>query len=864
MLMARKSLLVVVLLFLSSRAFTQPSLSYYLPSTVSYDPKIPTPQSYFGFQVGEWHLTPDQIHSYFRALAAASPRMTVRDFGRTYEQRSMILATITSPENLKNIVEIQQEHLQLSDPASSATMKTGDLPVVVWMGYSVHGNEPSGSNASVLVAYYLAAAQGPEIEQLLRETIILMNPSINPDGLNRFATWANMHRGMQPVADPGNREHVEAWPGGRTNHYWFDLNRDWMPVQHPETQGRLEQYYAWRPNVLTDHHEMGTNSTFFFQPGVSGRDNPLAPATVRSLTQKIGAYHARALDQIGSLYYSEEGYDDFYIGKGSSYPDITGGIGILFEQASSRGHVQESPNGPLSFAFTIRNQVTTSLSTLKAAHEMRKELLDHQRAFFVAAVKEADQAPVKGYVFGSKTDPYRNSELISILLRHRIKVHSLEKPVNVGGALFEPGWAYVVPASQTQYRLLTSLFEQRTRFQDSLFYDISSWTLPSAFGLSFAELRSLDRSVVGSLLTSPPPVAGTFSAGKKDYAYVFEWQAYRAPRALYRLLQAGIKARVSSRPFEAATLEGPHRFERGSILIPLGIQTEKADAIRSLLSMSAKEDGIHVYTVESGESSEGFDLGSSTYAPVDLPVVALVAGSGVSSNDIGEAWHLLDSRMGMTVTLLEPELLGRVRLGRYTAIVVAPGSYSSVDSSGKAALRQWVEAGGTLIAIEQAVQWAIQNKFVAAKLRTAERSKKDSVVQRRPYSDETEYSRARSIPGTIFEVRYDKTHPLLYGYTDSTMSVFRSSSVFLDPSTNPYATPVQYKEKPLLSGYIHKEQETLVKSSAAVLVSALRNGRVILMTDNPNFRAAWFGTNKLFLNGIFFGSTIRQSSAREE
>src|SRR3990172_5606237 len=534
--MARKSLLVVVLLFLSSRAFTQPSLSYYLPATVSYDPKIPTPQSYFGFQVGEWHLSPDQIHSYFRALAAASPRMTVRDFGRTYEQRSMILATITSPENLKNIVEIQQQHLQLSDPASSATMKTGDLPVVVWMGYSVHGNEPSGSNASVLVAYYLAAAQGPEIEQLLRETIILMNPSINPDGLNRFATWANMHRGMQPVADPGNREHIEAWPGGRTNHYWFDLNRDWMPVQHPETQGRLEQYYAWRPNVLTDHHEMGTNSTFFFQPGVSGRDNPLAPATVRSLTQKIGAYHARALDQIGSLYYSEEGYDDFYIGKGSSYPDITGGIGILFEQASSRGHVQESPNGPLSFAFTIRNQVTTSLSTLKAAHEMRKELLDHQRAFFVAAVKEADQAPVKGYVFGSKTDPYRNSELISILLRHRIKVHSLEKSVNVGGALFEPGWAYVVPASQTQYRLLTSLFEQRTRFQDSLFYDISSWTLPSAFGLSFGELRSLDRSVVGSLLTSPPPVAGTFSAGKKDYAYMFERQGVRAPPALYPLL----------------------------------------------------------------------------------------------------------------------------------------------------------------------------------------------------------------------------------------------------------------------------------------------------------------------------------------
>ncbi len=862
--MKHKLLPACILLVFSLSAFSQPTLQYYLPTTVSYDPKIPTPQSYFGFQVGEWHLTPDQIHSYFRALAASSQRMTVQDFGKTYEQRPMMLATITSPDNLKNIGEIQALHQQLSDPASSASMKTADMPVVVWMGYSVHGNESSGSNASVLVAYYLAAAQGPEVEQLLRETIILIHPSINPDGLNRFATWANMHKGMQPVADPGSREHNEVWPGGRTNHYWFDLNRDWMPAQLPETQGRLEQYYAWRPNVLTDHHEMGTNSTFFFQPGVAGRDNPLTPQTVRSLTQKIAAYHIRALDQTGSLYYSKEGYDDFYVGKGSSYPDITGGIGILFEQASSRGLIQESPNGPVSFPFTIRNQVTTSLSSLKAASEMRKELLDHQRAFFVSAVKEAEQSSVRGYVFGTKTDPYRNSELISLLLRHRIKVHSLAKTVSAGGTSFEPGWAYIVPSSQPQYRLLTSLFEQRTRFQDSLFYDISAWTLSSAFGLPFGELRSLDRSAIGSLLTSPPVVTGTFSPGKKDYAYVFEWQAYWAPRALYRLLQAGIKARVSSRPFEIATLEGPHRFGQGSILVPLGIQAERADTIRALLTVGAKEDGVHMYTVESGESTEGFDLGSSAFAPIELPVVALVAGSGVSSNDIGEAWHLLDRRMGMAVTLLEPELLGRARLGRYTAIVMAGGSYGTVDSSSRTALRHWVEEGGTLIAMEQAVQWTIQNKFATAKLRTAERPKKDTVVQRREYEDETDYARARSIPGTIFEARYDKTHPLLYGYTDSTMSIFRSSTVFLDPSSNPYATPVQYKERPLLSGYLHKEQEPLAKNSAAVLVSALRNGRVILMTDNPNFRAFWFGTSKLFLNGLFFGPTIRQSSARPE
>jgi len=218
----------------------------------------------------------------------------------------------------------------------------------------------------------------------------------------------------------------------------------------------------------------------------------------------------------------------------------------------------------------------------------------------------------------------------------------------------------------------------------------------------------------------------------------------------------------------------------------------------------------------------------------------------------------------MEVTLLDPELLGRVGLDRYTAVVMAGGSYNSIDSSGKDALKRWIENGGTLLATEQAIQWAIQNKFVVAKRRTTEPSKKDTVVKRRPYADQEEYARARSIPGSIFSVHYDRTHPLLYGYGESPLSVFRSSTLFIDPSSNPYATPVQYTEQPLRSGYMHKDLAPIVKNSAAVLVGALRSGRVILMTDNPNFRAFWYGTNKLFLNGIFFGSTIRQGSARSD
>lgn len=851
------SLLVAV-----NSSLTQVPLSYYLPSGVKYNPNIPTPESFFGFQVGEWHLTPDQIHAYMKALDQASDRITMEPMGRTHEQRQIWLLTITSPENHRNIEAIRQQHLALSDPAKSGSVNIETLPVVVWMGYSVHGNEPSGSNASVLVAYHLAAAQGEEIERQLKDAVILLNPSINPDGLNRFATWANMHKGKIPVADPASREHNEVWPGGRTNHYWFDLNRDWMPLQHPESRARLEKYYQWMPNVLTDHHEMGTNATFFFQPGEPQRNHPLAPKRVHELTVAIAQYHAKALDQIGSLYYTQEGYDDYYIGKGSSYPDLVGCIGILFEQASSRGHVQESANGDLTFPFTIRNQFTTSLSTLRAACDLRKDLLQHQREFFASALREAEKAPVKAYLFGAPSDPARQYHLLEILRRHQIEVYELARPTSADGKTFQPGSAYIVPTNQKQFRLLTAIFERRTQFEDSLFYDISTWTLPLAFNVPYAELKALPRELLGARITSPQWPAGNITGGRNAYAYAFEWKDYYAPRALYRLLKAGVKAKVAVKPFETLTADGKRTFDYGTILIPIGIQQEKVDTIWKVLEVAAREDGIRVFALSTGLSASGVDLGSSNFVTVELPKVALIVGTGVSQTDVGEAWHLLDHRFGIETSLLETAALGRVNLDRYTVIGMAGGMYASIDSSGREALRRWVGNGGTLIAMENAVEWAIDNRLAAGKLRRDESSRRDTVVARRPYVAEERFTRALNTDGSIFEVQFDRTHPLLFGYDGDRMSIFRGTNVYLDPSRNPYATPMVYTSNPLLSGYLHKQHEKLIKNSAAIVVSALRNGKVILMTDNPNFRAFWYGTNKLFLNGIFFGPIIRASSAR--
>ena len=371
--MKKYTLLVVVLLLGISKNIAQDysvNLDYYLPTNVSYNPNIPTPKSSIGHQVGDWHITHDKLVQYMYALASSSDRITIEDRGATFEGRPLLLLTITSANNHLNIETIRQQHLELTQKEPSTT-NINEMPIVVQQGFSIHGNEPSGSNAALAVAYYLAAAQGPAIDTLLNNTVILFDPSYNPDGLQRFAYWANTNKSKNINPDPNDREYDEVWPGGRTNHYWFDMNRDWLPVQLPESRARIATFHKWMPNILTDHHEMGTNSSFFFQPGIPSRTHPLTPQQNQYLTGEIGTYHATAFDKIGSFYYSKESFDDFYYGKGSTFPDINGSIGILFEQAYSRGHAQESVNGILTFPFTIRNQFTAALSTLEAAVAMR-------------------------------------------------------------------------------------------------------------------------------------------------------------------------------------------------------------------------------------------------------------------------------------------------------------------------------------------------------------------------------------------------------------------------------------------------------------------------------------------------------------
>lgn len=831
-------------------------LTYYLPD-IAYDKSIPTPESFLGYQVGEWHVGHDLLVAYMKALAAASPRITYTEYARSHENRPLIHLTITSENNHSKLNEIKTQHRRLNDPAQSAGMDVSNMPVVLYQGFSIHGNEPSGGNAALLVAYYLAAAQDETVRKLLDEAVIIFDPCFNPDGFNRFASWVNVHKNKNLTADSQDREYREAWPGGRTNHYWFDLNRDWLPAVHPESQGRLNLFHDWKPNVLTDHHEMGTNATYFFMPGEPERVNSLTPQRNQDLTAKFAEYHAGALDKIGSLYYTREGFDDFFIGKGSTYPDVNGCIGILFEQASSRGHVQQSENGLLTFSFTIRNQVTTALSTQKASVELRRELLAFQRDFYKTAMDEARSDSRKAFVFGDPYDAARTGFLVELLQRHQIEVYKLGSAVSTDGQRFEPANSYVVPLEQSQYKLIRGIFETNTTFRDSLFYDISSWTLPLAFDIPSAAIahKAFANNLLGAkieaLPTSPPAVR------KSEYAYLLEWESYHAPRALNYLLQSGLRAKVSSSAF---TLDG-HNFAAGTILIPAKGQDKDPEAVYQLMQNAADLSGITIHGAQTGLTPEGSDLGSNSFRALRLPKVMLVVGDGVSSYDAGEVWHLLDQRYGMTVTKVEADNIGRANLDKYNTIVMTDGSYGGMSGSVEK-LKQWLAEGGTLIAMEGAVQW-LKGVGLAYVKWSEDKPEEDKKQVRKAYGNMSMEAGASSISGAIFEAQGDLSHPLLYGFKREKLAVFRRGNFFMEPAQNPYATPLVHTASPLLSGYVNAKNLKSISNTAVVIVSGQGTGKVVCFADNPNFRGFWYGTNRVFANALFFGSTISNASTEK-
>ena len=838
------SIALLAVVFLTASA-QHVELDYYLPNHASYNKNVPTPESVLGFQVGDFHIQHAQLVTYLKAIEASSDRVKLVNYGYTNERKPLYLAIFSSPENIRNLDKIQAEHHKLTIPTQSSSVDIDSQPVFTWLGHSIHGNEASGLNASVLLIYHLAAANDTETKAWLDNEIIIVDPANNPDGIDRFAEWANQHKSFVPSDDPLNIDHTEAWPGGRYNHYLFDLNRDWLNLQQVESQARQKQILAWTPNVYTCAHEQGSNANYHFSPGEPTRVHPLIPEENQKLIKRLAAeYYVPAFDKRGVLYFSGEQFDDYYIGRGREYFDFHGGLALLWEEQSARGFQQKTDNGLLTFPFAIQNQLTTELATIRGTYHLRKDLLDYQRRYFSNAASEAAKNPVKTYVFGSESDPASSYHLAELIARNGIDVYQLGKEVKANGKTYKPEFSYAVPVSQPRYRLVEGLFEIREKYNDSLSYDITGWTSPYLFNVSYSKQSSAVSLGQKFEIGTTPKV--TFNGEKDAYAYLFEWSGYYAPRALYRLLKNDVFAKVS----QSVVKFGDKKFQRGTILIPLGnvYQTKSKDEIYQLAKQITEEDGIDVYSVSSGYF-EGHNLGSSAFATVRTPKVAVIGGNGTSATGVGEIWHLFDTRYEIPLTIISSERFAAANINAYNVIILT-GYNLDFSPAVIKRLKTWVEQGNTLIAYESALQWLKKNEFADIDFIPGKKVKDGA------YEDYGVSSRANNIAGVIFGAKLDITHPLGWGYTDENIAVFKNNTINIKPTENKLRTPLQYTKNPVISGNVLKRVAEEYSETPVAVISRLGSGKVIGFSVDTNFRSVWYGTNKLTANAIFWGNLI--------
>jgi hypothetical protein len=514
----------------------------------------------------------------------------------------------------------------------------------------------------------------------------------------------------------------------------------------------------------------------------------------------------------------------------------------LFEQASYRGHAQETVNGILTFPFTIRNQFTTALSTLEAAKSMRVKLLNYQRDFYNNVRNENGKTVTKAFVFGDNEDQAKTFHLAEILHRHKISIHELKSDITANGKKFKKGSSYVVPMNQSKSKIIKAIFEKRTTFTDSLFYDISAWTYPLAFNLDYAELKST--IAVGELVQDLKLKNGVVTA-KSSYAYLMEWHEYYTPEALNKILKKEVRAKVGLKPFSLNN----ESFDYGTILIPVKNQNLSENELYSFLNEVAKNSNVIIKGVDTG-LTEGIDLGSSLFKKIEQPNIAMLVGKDITSYDAGEIWHLFDQRYQMNISKLDLLYLEKTNISKYTTIII-PSTKMKLDTSVVDKLKSWVREGGILIGYKDAVKWLSSNEFIELNYEKEEVEAKNITFEQK-----ADFKGAQTIGGAIFEAKLDRSHPINFGYKNDTLAMFRDTEIFIKADSINYNNPIKYTANPLLSGYISQPNLEVLKHTVPFQVKELGKGKVIVFTDNTNFRAFWYGTNKLLMNAVFFAKNM--------
>lgn len=823
---------------------------------LSYSEGILSPAQFLGYELGEEYTHHYQVVDYFEYLAANSDRIQVQEYGSTYEGRSLIYATISSISNMSNLEQIKEKNKQL---ASHETQPDSDMPVVVWMSYNVHGNEPSSSESAMQAAYRLVAAEDTQTATWRAESVVIIDPMINPDGRDRYITWYKSSQTHVLNTDVNDLEHDEIWPGGRTNHYWFDLNRDWVWLVHPESQGRIKVYQEWMPQVHMDFHEQGANNNYFLMPGTTPRNYEL-PRSYEDYADAFGRGAVKRFDEAQVNYFTREAFDFFYPGYGSSYPSVMGGIGMLAEQGghSRGGRAVDTDDG---YVLTLRQRIfdhyINSLAVVETAVDNRMGLLEY---FKEARNPENQKGNTKAYILSRDEQSY-SFDVVNLLLDHGVQVYETTQDqrlsntfdywdANEATRTIKEG-SFVIPTQQPAHLFIHTLFRRQLEIRDSVMYDMSTWTVPMAYNLDAYWSENVPSNL--TRINQKISLKGQLPQ-KASYAYVMDWAQRYAPNALGDMLEDGFRVRTASKSFGF----GGKTYSRGSVIVLVGRNLGHGDQLHSKMEEIALNNKVSIVPFNTGRMDTGIDLASSDSNPLHAPRVALVVDQPFNSYTAGQLWYLLDYWTEYGISRVRSDRLAGIDLDAYD-VLIFPGAWGGIDQvlteSVQDKMKEWVRSGGVLVGTEGMASWLSKSRsgFTNVSLfepESSDEEEKDSGYT--TYADRAKESGLKRIPGAAFKAHIDNTHPLGFGMKEQLYALKFSTDVF---ELNPDLLAIgRYANDPndiLASGYASLENKEKAASNSFAAVQNMGQGKVVLLLENTQYRMFWIGPSRMIQNAVF-------------
>lgn len=804
-----------------------------------------SPDAFLGYPIGEKFSFHSRITDYVEYAAEKNPTQTkLINYGQTNEGRPLQVIIVGNETNIANLETIRANNLRgigLEDGTS-----TEEIPAIAWLSYNVHGNEAVSSEAMMVVLYELLNKQNAVTQDILKNTVVILDPCINPDGRDRYANWYNRYVGVKPDLNAASIEHHEPWPGGRFNHYLFDLNRDWAWQTQAESQQRMKLYHEWMPHLHADFHEMGANSTYYFPPSAKPYHEDLT-IWQRDFQNLLGEFNKKRFDKNGWLYFTKESYDLLYPSYGDTYPSYNGAIGMTFEQggSGSAGLAFLREDGDtLTLKSRIDHHVATSMGTLEAISANKQDVVTNFRKYFNDA-KNNGVGKYTSYVIKTEGNEEATMALKKMLdgvqikygfAESRRKISGFDYSTRKDGNFDVQETDLIISAKQPKGKLVKILFEPETALEDSNTYDITTWSLPYAYGLK-AYATSLDLSASKKNTAERKQME---VATETPYAYLVDNNSFQDTQLLAHLLKNKVKVRFNEKPFSTASKS----YKSGALLITKKGNEALENRFNELVAEAANKFGSEVEVVNSGLVSSGSDIGAYSVEFVKAPKVGILIGEGISPTAAGEVWHYFEQQVNYPATIIDVAYFSKINLWDFDVLILPNGRYGSTISSTEE-IKRWLSDGGKLIALEGSNSLFADSKGFGLKSKTD----KEEPNKLQKYGEQERQSISSQIPGAIYKTNVDATHPLGYGYENGYYAILKSSNAYeyLEDGWNVGTIAADS----YVTGFAGSKAKEQMKESLLFGVESIGKGNIVYMIDNPIFRGFWYGGKQLFGNAVF-------------